>query len=86
MESIKRQYVAWKKVRNMKYGEKIKLSRKSLGMTQPQLAQELGVSLKAVQYWEWCERMPRPDKMVKIAELFDSNVQVLFFDESDQLR
>lgn len=86
MESIKRQFVAWKKVKNMRYGEKIKLLRKSLGMTQPLLAEKMGVKTRTVIYWENSEKMPRPDMMMKIAELFDSNVQVLFFDESDRLR
>lgn len=87
MESIKRQFVAWKKVKNMKYGEKIKLLRKSLGMTQSQLAEEMGVKTRAVIYWESSEKMPRAETMAELAKLFDSNVHVLFFDdESDRLR
>jgi transcriptional regulator with XRE-family HTH domain len=68
----------------VKYGKKIELNRRKIGMTQYELAEKLGVSQPTVGYWERCERMPRMEHMARIAKLFNVNVSVLFFDDSER--
>ena len=70
----------------LKYGEKIKALRNEKGMTQEELAKELGVWLKTVQVWEWSRKMPKKENMEKIAGFLGSDVGTLFFDETDKLR
>ena len=70
----------------MRYNEKLKMIRENAGMSQEQLAHALGVRKSAVSNWEQGIRKPRHELMGQIAALFNSSVDVLFFDESDRLR
>lgn len=44
-------------------------ARHAMGLTQKQLAERLGVSTRAVQYWEAGKRRP-PPPVVKLIELW----------------
>lgn len=52
------------------YGEKIKNLRRGRGLTQKDLAEQLGVITRTVSYWE-SGRECGFDNLVKIAEFFD---------------
>ncbi len=54
----------------MKIGEKIAYYRSSLGMSQEELADTLGVSRQAVSKWEVGQTEPRIDKIPQLCELF----------------
>ena len=55
----------------------IKQKRKSLNMTQNDLAKMLGVSRSTVAMWELGKIIPRPDKLIKLSELFHCTVDDL---------
>ena len=45
--------------------------------TQDRLAKEVGVDRTTVAKWETGEIIPRPDKLIKLSELFDCTVDDL---------
>lgn len=47
-------------------GDRIRQVRKRMALTQPEFAQVLGVSLRAVQDWEGGKRMPRATNLRRI--------------------
>ena len=57
--------------------ERIKQLRKEKGLTQSQLADELGVTDKAVSKWEVGESNPDISLLVKLAEIFDVTIDYL---------
>ncbi|NNG67209.1 helix-turn-helix domain-containing protein [Caldanaerobacter subterraneus] len=58
-------------------GERIKELRKKKGVTQKELALYLGVSDRAVGYYESGQRTPPPDILQKIADFFHVSVDYL---------
>ena len=54
--------------------ERIKQLRKDKGWTQGQLAEQLGVTAKAVSKWEVGEANPDISLLVKMAQLFGVTV------------
>ena len=54
--------------KEMKLNQTIKRLRKDKKITQEQLAELTGVSLKTVQRWENGERSPRIDEVNRLAE------------------
>ncbi len=65
----------------MTLGEKIKMHRKALGLTQTELGQKLGVKVNAVSKWE-CGRVEAiPTSKIKaLAEIFDVKPSYLIDD------
>ncbi|MBI4687333.1 MAG: helix-turn-helix transcriptional regulator [Nitrospirae bacterium] len=49
--------------------DKIKTLRKGLGLTQQQFAEKLGVSKRAVIYWEKGKRSPSSEILTKLDDL-----------------
>ena len=49
--------------------DKIKSLRKGLGLTQQQFAEKLGVSQRAVRYWEKGKRAPSSEIKTKLDDL-----------------
>ena len=47
------------------------------GLSRRKVADALGVSVSAVNMWEQGERTPKPESLVKLAELYGVNVSVL---------
>lgn len=60
----------------------VKELRERSGMTQAQLAEKMGTSQGAVALWETGARMPRADKLPKLAEVLGCSVADLFNTES----
>ena len=54
-------------------------NRKRLGLTQEQLAAELGVTPQAVSNWERGIRTPSDYMKVKIAQYYGVTVESIFF-------
>lgn len=52
--------------------------RNALGMSQRDLAQQLGVTPAAVGYWETGARKPGMDNLLAMAELFHCSIDDLF--------
>ena len=50
--------------------EKLKRYRVNKGLSQEQLARQIGVSLYTVQRWEAGKTLPSPLAMVRLVELF----------------
>ena len=48
------------------FGSKIKAARKALGMTQKELAQQLGVKNTSVSNWEKDQNKPSPDMIERL--------------------
>lgn len=61
----------------MKLAENILAFRKKRELTQEQLAEVLGVSVGAVYKWESGISQPGLDRLVEMADLFDTSVDVL---------
>lgn len=55
---------------NVDVVEKIKLYRVNKGLSQEQLARQIGVSLNTVQRWESGKTLPSPLAMVRLNEVF----------------
>lgn len=61
----------------MKIGENIKQLRKEHGITQAALAKEIGVSQKAVDYWEDGINEPKATYIARLADYFEISADVL---------
>ena len=58
----------------MSLGNNIKDKRKSLNISQEYVAEQLGVSRQAVSKWETNQSEPSTDNLIKLANVFDSDV------------
>ena len=56
---------------------KLRELRKASGMTQEQLAAEFGVSVQAVSKWENDQTSPDSLKMIRLAEVLDTDIEYL---------
>lgn len=66
----------------MTFGEKVKNLRKTRGMNQTQLGQEVGVSLRTVRGWEVEGRYPKQhDLYQKLADTLGCDVAYLMTEE-----
>lgn len=59
-------------------GEKLRILRQEMNMTQMQLAEHLGVTGRTIGYYEADKRFPSPETINRIADLFDVSVDWLF--------
>lgn len=67
----------------MEFPEKIKKLRLDSRMTQPELANKLGVSIKIIQFYENGTNRPRKKRLQQIAELFGVSPEFLADDDAD---
>lgn len=69
----------------MTLGEKIKMHRKTLGLTQTELGRKLGVQVNAVSKWE-CGRVEAiPTSKIKaLAEIFNVKPSYLIDDDENE--
>ena len=58
-------------------GKRIQLCRKSLGLTQEQLAEKLGITAQAVSKWENDQSCPDITMLPKLAEIFGTTTDAL---------
>lgn len=59
-------------------GEKIRILREQIGITQKQLAQAIGVDASAVSFWESGKTQPTVANLVRIAEVLKCKPGDLF--------
>ena len=63
---------------NMQFAETLKKLRTEKGLTQRDLAERLYVTRSSVNRWENGSRLPDAAMIVKLSELFDVDINVLF--------
>lgn len=61
----------------MDFGDKLKDLRQQAGLTQKQLADQLGVTKSVVSFYERSERTPSPDVLRKLAAVFHMSTDFL---------
>lgn len=61
-------------------GEKLKSLRSGRGLTQDQVAQDLGISRSAINSYELDQRVPRDEVKVRLANYYDKPIQDIFFE------
>ncbi len=61
----------------MEFGIKLKELRLNAGLTQQQLATQLGITKSVVSYYELQERYPSPEVLIKIASVFHVSTDYL---------
>ena len=66
----------------MKFSENLISLRKKKGLSQEQLADELGITRQTISKWELGVSTPEMDKLVQIANYFDVNVDDLISKEN----
>lgn len=54
-----------------------KVCREKAGMTQKEVALDLGISVQAVSYWETGDRMPSYEYLFRLADLYAVSLDVL---------
>lgn len=59
--------------------------RRSNGLSQEQLAQQLGVSRQAISKWESGTSMPESEKLIAISQHFNVSVDALLQDGMEQV-
>lgn len=68
----------------MNFAEKVKQLRQQKGLTQKELGQKIGVSLRTVIYWEQGKTLPRQDWVYpKLAVLFGVSEEYLRGEDED---
>lgn len=61
----------------MDFGNKLKELRTQAGLTQKQLADQIGITKSVVSFYELRERTPSPDILVKLAAVFHVSTDYL---------
>ena len=64
----------------MKTGDRIKEYRKERNLSQAQLAKAIGVSQKAVDYWERNISEPKASYIIRLVKFFDVTFDEFFED------
>ena len=60
-----------------KFADNVKLLRKERGLTQGELAKEIGVITRTVSYWETGVQECSLDMLIKVAQFFGVSTDVL---------
>lgn len=58
-------------------GYRLRMARRSGGLSRGELADKLGLKVKAVKAWERNQAEPRPDKMTKLAGVLNVSLKWL---------
>lgn len=61
----------------MDFGTRLKHLRKQAGLTQHQLATQLGITKSVVSFYELQERSPSPEVLIKLASIFHVSADYL---------
>ena len=67
----------WSMESKMSFSENLRQLREKQGLKQKELAEELGISLRAYQYYERNEREPQLSTLIRIADYFDVSLDEL---------
>lgn len=70
----------------MEIGNRIQRLRKTKGLSQEQLANEVGVSRQAVSKWESQQSLPDLDKVIALSEYFKVSTDYLLMGKDDSLK
>jgi|SRR6056297_293963 len=65
----------------MLFGEKLQSLRRQKGMSQEQLAIQLGVSRQAVSKWELNDSIPDTEKIIRLSDLFNVSTDYILKDD-----
>ena len=68
----------------MTFGEKLQKLRKEAGLSQEELAWQLGVSRQAVSKWERNSGYPETEKIIRISGIFHVTLDYLLNEEASQ--
>ena len=68
----------------MKFEEKLMALRKKGGMSQEELADQLGVSRQAISRWELGTTLPDAPNLLKLSDLFSVSVDYLLRDDCER--
>ena len=69
----------------MNFGEVLRTKRKSMGLTQEDLADKLFVSSKTISNWETNKTTPDIDNVIRISQLFDISLNNLLLEGSNMV-
>ena len=69
-------YVEWS-VKIVDFGTRLKALRKQAGLTQQQLAAQLGITKSVVSFYELQARSPSPEVLAKLAQIFHVSADYL---------
>ena len=61
----------------MDFGNRLKELRIQSGLTQKQLADQIGVTKSVISYYELQERTPSPEVLIKLASVFHVSTDFL---------
>ncbi len=61
----------------MDFGTRLKNLRKQAGLTQQQLATQLGITKSVVSFYELQERSPSPEVLIKLTTIFHVSADYL---------
>lgn len=61
----------------MSLGTRLKEFRDQFGMLQSQVAKEIGIAPSTYAEYETDKKVPRPDKLIKLAEFFNTSTDYL---------
>lgn len=67
------------------FGKKLKALRIQSGLSQKQLADQIGVTKSVISYYELQERYPSPDVLIKLAGIFHVTTDYLLGLEPQQM-
>jgi len=67
----------------MRIGEKIKDLRIEKGLSQTQLAKAIGVSQKAIDYWERSVNEPKASYVIALVRFFEISYDDFFLDVTE---
>ena len=68
----------------MKFEEKLMALRKKGGMSQEELADQLGVSRQAISRWELGTTLPDAPNLLKLSDLFSVSIDYLLRDDYER--
>ena len=68
------------------FGQHLKAMRKAKGVTQKQLAIDIGASERGIQQYELGERKPTYDMLITLADYFDVSLDYLVGRSDDPTR
>lgn len=70
----------------MDFGKKLKELRLQAGLTQKQLATQIGTSKSIISFYELQERIPSPEVLIKLAAVFHVSTDFLLgIDHTERL-
>lgn len=69
----------------MKWNDKLRAHRVIRGWTQKQAADALSITQSSLSHYETARSEPNIDTMERIANVFESDVNTIFFDRTDKL-